>query len=97
MADNEKNLPISKEKEKEKRINQRNAARAAAAKRPKRSIVRYFKDAKAEFKKVTWPGPKQVANNTGAVLTAIIFTAAAIYGLDSLFAYILRIAYGLNT
>jgi preprotein translocase subunit SecE len=95
MADNEKNLPIDKAKEKEKRENQKMAMKAAAAKRPKRSPAKFFKDAKAEFKKVTWPTPKQVVNNTGVVLTAIIVTAAAIYGLDSLLAMILRLAYGL--
>jgi len=86
----------AKEKEREKRENQRNAMKAAAAKRPKRSPIKYFKDAKAEFKKVTWPTPKQVLNNTGVVLTTIVLTAAAIYGLDSLFALVLRFAYGLS-
>ncbi|MCL2697470.1 MAG: preprotein translocase subunit SecE [Oscillospiraceae bacterium] len=83
----------SKEKEREKRENQRNALKAAAAKRPRRSPVRYFKDAKAEFKKVTWPTPRQVLNNTGVVLTAIVLTAAIIFGLDSLFAMVLELAY----
>ncbi|MDR2531618.1 MAG: preprotein translocase subunit SecE [Oscillospiraceae bacterium] len=87
---------IQKAKEKEKRENQKNAMKAAAAKRPRRSPFRFFKDAKAEFKKVTWPTPKQVVNNTGVVLTAIVITAAAIYGLDSVFAWILRFAYNVN-
>ncbi|MDR2558715.1 MAG: preprotein translocase subunit SecE [Oscillospiraceae bacterium] len=86
----------SKEKEREKRENQRNALKAAAAKRPKRSPMRFFKDAKAEFKKVVWPTPKQVLNNTGVVLTAIVITAAIIFGLDSLFALILEQAYSVN-
>ncbi|MCL2694488.1 MAG: preprotein translocase subunit SecE [Oscillospiraceae bacterium] len=93
MSENEKNLPVDKAKEKEKRINQKNAMKAAAAKKPRRSPIKYFKDAKAEFKKVTWPTPKQVLNNTGAVLTAIVVTGGIIYGLDSLFAVILRFAY----
>ncbi|MCL2637676.1 MAG: preprotein translocase subunit SecE [Oscillospiraceae bacterium] len=83
----------AKEKEREKLENQRNAQKAAAAKRPKRSVVRYFKDAKAEFKKVTWPTPKQVLNNTGVVLTAIVTTAAIIFGLDYVFAFILDQVY----
>jgi preprotein translocase subunit SecE len=97
MSDNEKNLPtessVDKAKEKEKRINQRNAAKAAAAKRPRRTPAKYFRDAKAEFKKVTWPSPKQVVNNTGVVLTAIIVTAAAIFGLDWVFSLILDLMY----
>ena len=92
MAD-EKKIPLDKAKEKEKRINQRNAMKAAAAKRPKRSPLRYFKDAKAEFKKVTWPTPKQVLNNTGVVLTTIIITGAVIFGLDYLFVFILDLVY----
>jgi preprotein translocase subunit SecE len=86
----------SKEKEREKRENQRNALKAAAAKRPKRSPARFFKDAKAEFKKVVWPTPKQVLNNTGVVLTAIVLTAAIIFSLDSLFALVLEQAYQVN-
>ncbi|MCL2020359.1 MAG: preprotein translocase subunit SecE [Oscillospiraceae bacterium] len=92
MADG-KNTSFDKEKEKEKRENHRKALKAAAAKRPKRSPLKYFKDAKAEFKKVTWPTPGQVVNNTGVVLTTIVITGAAIYGLDSLFAWILRTVY----
>jgi len=103
MSENEKNLPTEsksaeavekdKAKEKEKRENQKKSLKAAAAKKPRRSPIRYFKDAKAEFKKVTWPGPKQVANNTGVVLTAIVVTAAAIFGLDTLFALVLDFMY----
>ena len=86
----------SKDKEKEKRENQRNALKAAAAKRPKRSPAKYFKEARAEFRKVTWPTPKQVLNNTGVVLTAIVVTGAAIFGLDTLFAAILNFVYQIN-
>jgi preprotein translocase subunit SecE len=97
MADLEKDFAKeAKEKEREKRANQRNALKAAAAKKPRRSLFRFFKDAKAEFKKVTWPTPKQVLNNTGVVLTAIVLTAAAIFGLDYLFALIIDNVYGIS-
>ncbi|MCL1824134.1 MAG: preprotein translocase subunit SecE [Oscillospiraceae bacterium] len=86
----------NKDKEKEKRLNQRRALKAAAAKKPRRSPLKYFKDARAEFKKVTWPTPKQVVNNTGVVLTAIVITGAAIFGLDYLFAAILDLVYQVN-
>jgi preprotein translocase subunit SecE len=71
-------------KEKEKKLNEKNSKRAAASKKPKRSIVQYFKDAKAEFKKVTWPTPKQVVNNTAVVLTMLVVAGAAIFGVDTL-------------
>lgn len=74
-----------KDKEKEKRLNERNARKAAAAKKPKRSALRYFKDAKAEFKKVTWPAPKQIVNNTAVVLTMLVIAGLAIWGLDEMF------------
>ena len=95
MANNpEKEL--SKEKEKEKRENQKKALKAAAAKRTKRSPFQYFREAKAEFKKVTWPAPKQVVNNTSVVLISIVVTAAVIFGLDWAFARILSFVYQVN-
>ena len=87
---------ISKEKEKEKRENRKKALRAAAAKKPKRSPIKFFKEARAEFRKVTWPTPKQVVNNTGVVLISIVTTSLVIYGLDSLFAAILSFIYNVK-
>ena len=34
----------------------------------------FFKDFKAELKKVIWPTPKQIVNNTIAVITIVIIT-----------------------
>jgi len=95
MSENEKEI-VSKEKDKEKEIreNQKKSLKAAAPK--KRSPFRYFKEVKAEFKKVTWPPPKQVVNNTGVVLTAIVLTGAVIFGLDWLLAEILSFVYQVN-
>ncbi|MCL2036769.1 MAG: preprotein translocase subunit SecE [Oscillospiraceae bacterium] len=89
MADNKKNdakAEIDKEinKEKEKKANERNAKLVAAAKKPKRSFFQYFKEARAEFKKVTWPTPKQVLNNTSVVLTMLAVAGIALWGLDQL-------------
>ncbi|MCL2109357.1 MAG: preprotein translocase subunit SecE [Oscillospiraceae bacterium] len=92
-TDSEKNLPLDKEKEKEKRENQKKSLKAAAAKKPKRSIVKFFKDAKAEFKKVTWPTPRQVLNNTGVVVAAIVITGGVIFGFDTVLAKILEFVY----
>ena len=81
---------MSKEvnKEQEKKINEKNAKRAAAAKKPKRSFFKYFKEARAEFKKVTWPTPKQVVKNTSVVLTMLFFAGIAIWGFDQILAYV---------
>jgi len=78
-------VKTEKDKEKEKRLNEKNAKKAAAAKKPKRSIAKYFKDARAEFKKVTWPTPKQIVNNTAVVLSMLVVAGLAIWGLDELF------------
>lgn len=45
----------------------------------------FFKDFKAELKKVNWPTPKQLVNNTTAVVTIVIITAAIVFVLDLAF------------
>jgi len=84
-------VKTDKAKEKEKRLNERNARKAAAAKKPKRSFFKYFKEARAEFKKVTWPTPKQIVNNTAVVLTMLVIAGLAIWGLDKFFGWVLGV------
>jgi len=86
IPENQKQL--DKKKEREKRLNEIKARKAAAAKKPKRSFFKYFKDARAEFKKVTWPAPKQIVNNTAVVLAMLVVSGLAIWGLDTLFSKI---------
>ena len=45
----------------------------------------FFKDFKAELKKVVWPTPKQLVNNTVAVITIVLITAAIVFVLDLTF------------
>lgn len=45
----------------------------------------FFKDFKAELKKVVWPTPKQLLNNTIAVVTIVLITAAIVFVLDLAF------------
>ena len=45
----------------------------------------FFKDFKAELKKVIWPTPKQLVNNTVAVVTIVLITAAIVFVLDAIF------------
>ena len=45
----------------------------------------FFKDFKAELKKVVWPTPKQLVNNTVAVITIVLITAAIVFVLDLAF------------
>ncbi len=45
----------------------------------------FFKDFKAELKKVIWPTPKQLINKTVAVVVIVLITAAIVFVLDLVF------------
>ena len=45
----------------------------------------FFKDFKAELKRVTWPTPKQIFNNTVSVITMVIIVAIIVFILDLTF------------
>lgn len=44
-----------------------------------------LKNFKLELKKVVWPTPKQLANNTIAVITIVLITTVIVFGLDFVF------------
>ena len=48
-------------------------------------VGKSFKATKSELKKVVWPTKKQLFNNTGIVIAALIIVGLIIFGLDSLF------------
>lgn len=82
---NELEKKAQKEADKEKKAKQLAAMKAAAAKKPKKTPIQYFKEVKSEFKKVSWPSRKQVFNNTVVVLVSIVVSGIAIWALDFLF------------
>ena len=45
----------------------------------------YFKDMKAELKKVIWPTPKQLVSNTAAVIVFTVIIAVIVFVLDLCF------------
>ncbi len=45
----------------------------------------FMKDFKAELKRVIWPTPKQLLNNTVAVITIVLITAVIVFVLDFAF------------
>ena len=45
----------------------------------------FFKDFKAELKKVVWPTPKEVANSTTAVIVIVLITTLLVFILDFAF------------
>ncbi len=75
----------SKDKDKSKK--------AASAKKPNK-FVKFFKDAKSEFKKVVWPTPKSTTNNTIVVIVVCLAAGLFVFGIDSLFAFINRLILG---
>lgn len=54
----------------------------------------FFKDFKAELKKVIWPTPKQLVNNTVAVIVIVILVAIIVFVLD--FTFEKMNTYGIN-
>jgi len=50
-----------------------------------RRIAKFFREVKNELKKVVWPTRKQVTNNTGAVIIAVMVVGAVIWILDLVF------------
>lgn len=60
----------------------------------KKEKKHFWKDFKAELKKVIWPTPKQLVNNTVAVVTIVIITAAIVFALDLVFESLNK--YGIN-
>lgn len=61
------------------------ANKEVKAKKENKNKKSFFKDFKAELKKVSWPTPKQLVNNTTAVVTIVIITAVIVFALDVVF------------
>lgn len=57
----------------------------AKVEKNKKEKKHFFKDFKAELKKVIWPSTKQVINNTTAVVTIVLITALIVFVLDLAF------------
>lgn len=70
------------------------AAKSSAPKKQKKSVVKYFKDARSEFKKVVWPTRKSVINNTIVVIVAMVVCGIAIWGMDNIFMLLIKLLLG---
>ena len=62
---------------------------SAAAKTPAKKkvkgrnrLARWFREMRSELKKVVWPTPKQIVNNTFVALTVMAIAAVAIWAID---------------
>lgn len=49
-----------------------------------KSIAKWFREMKAELKKVVWPTPKQTLNNTAVALVVMLVFAIVLWGFDTL-------------
>lgn len=78
----EKNSP---EKVSDKSADKKSKDKKQKSGKKKKGFVKFFKDARAEFKKVVWPTPKETTHNTIVVLVMCAVAALFIFGMDSLF------------
>lgn len=58
---------------------------AKDSKKDNKNKRHFFKDFKAELKKVIWPTPKQLVKNTMAVVFIVVVTAVLVFVLDVVF------------
>lgn len=52
-------------------------------------VSRWFREMRSELKKVVWPTPKQLTNNTIIVIVAVLLVGLVIAGVDTLFIFAL--------
>lgn len=62
-----------------------NAVKKAETRLPfGKRVAKWFREMRSEVKKVVWPTPKQIANNTGVALGMMIVSAIVLWGFDTL-------------
>ena len=64
------------------------------SKKEEKNKRHFFKDFKAELKKVVWPTPKQLLNSTVAVITIVLVIGVIVFTLDMGFELLNK--YGIN-
>ena len=67
----------------EEKIEQAGAKTPAKRKiKGKNRFARWFREMRSELKKVVWPTPKQILNNTLVSLSVMVVAAIVIWALD---------------
>jgi len=64
---------------------------APAGQKPDNRIVRYFKETRAELRKVTWPTRQEATNLSLIVLGVTVAMAIFLGAVDFLFATLIRL------
>jgi len=78
MSDKEKTSAADEESKSEGK--KKSKADKAAAN--KGGIGKYFRDLKSDFKKITWPTKRELANNTAVVMGVIIMIGVLVAFVD---------------
>ena len=63
----------------------KNKEKKVKTSKPSKGKSSFAKDTKAELKKVIWPNPKQLFNNTFAVITIVVIIGIIVFILDVCF------------
>ena len=50
----------------------------------------FLRDTRAEMRRVSWPGAKEVQNTTIITLVAVIFFALYLFGIDRVWAFVIE-------
>ena len=74
-----------KEKENKKESTKKVANTKAASTKKETNKKSFFKEFKAELKRVSWPTPKQLVNNTVAVISIVLIVCVIVFVLDVIF------------
>ena len=67
------------------KANKNNKDNVKANKETNKNKKSFFKSFKTELKKVVWPTPKQLVNNTAAVIAIVLITVVIVFVLDLAF------------
>ena len=76
---------MPKDANKKQDVKKQDVKKQESKKQDKKNKRHFMKDVKAELKREIWPTPKQLLNNTVAVITVVLITAAIVFVLDLAF------------
>ena len=91
--DIEEELSETAESKLDKAADKNPAKKSASAKkkvRKKSRIARWFREMRSELKKVVWPTPKQIINNTLVSLVVMVASGIVIWAVDQVGSQIFR-------
>ena len=78
----------------EERLSKTTAGQQVTANKPDNAIVRYFKETRAEIRKVSWPTREEATNLTLIVLGVTVAMAIFLGTVDFIFATLIRLILG---